>query len=256
MIWYLAPDMQHTVAGVALRPSRLSAKAQTRKRDSTMKRYPALALAAFILVLAAPSAFALRMRVVDAPTGPISPTSADSDCTSNGVNTPCAITDVSDIYAINFVDSSNPGCQSAAGISGVGTAGIAGFNFCMILANETNPQTPLTGFSFTFVVPMEDPSSDVYSSVFCDGVPGNVLASSCPQGPLHEGDVITASFSAQPGVPVGQLAYLFVDFTNNPGTSSVTASLSVPEPGVLGLFGLGLLAVGAGLQLAKAPRHP
>jgi hypothetical protein len=52
-------------------------------------------------------------------------------------------------------------------------------------------------------------------------------------------------------VPVGQLAYLFVDFTNNPGTSSVTADISVPEPGVLGLFGVGLLAIGVGYSWRK-----
>ena len=215
-----------------------------------MKRYPALALAAFILVLAAPSAFAVRMRVVDAPPGLTPPTSSASDCTGNGVDTPCAITDASDTYAMNFVAATNFGCQSAAGVSGVGATGIAGFNFCMILANETSPQAPLTGFSFTFVVPQEDPL-DFYNFVDCDGMPGNVLASSCPQGPLHAGDVVTASFSAQPGVPVGQLAYLFVDFTNNPGTSSVTADISVPEPGVLGLFGVGLLAIGVGYSWRK-----
>lgn len=208
-----------------------------------MRRYPALALTAFILVLAAPSAFAVRMRVVDAPPTLVPPTNVDSDCTANAVNTPCAITDVSDTYAMNFVAASNPGCQSAAGVIGVGAAGIAGFNFCMILANET--KAPLTGFNFTFIVPAEDPS-DFYNFVDCDGIPGNVLASSCPQGPLHAGDVVTASFSALPGVPVGELAYLFVDFTNNPGTSSMTADVSVPEPGVLGLFGLGLLAIGVG----------
>lgn len=210
-----------------------------------MKRYPALALAAFILILAAPSAFAVRMRVVDAPPTLPAPTNTSSDCTGNGVNTPCAITDVNDTYAINFVAATNTGCQSAAGISGVGPSGIAGFNFCMILANETGPQAPLTGFDFTFVVPTAGTGDD-YSSVFCDGIPSSVLASSsCPSGPLQAGDVVTASFSASPGVPVGQLAYLFVDFSNNPGTSRMTADASVPEPGILGLFGLGLLAIGA-----------
>ena len=217
-----------------------------------MKRYPALALAAFILVLAAPSAFAVRMRVVDAPTGPISPTSADSDCTSNGVNTPCAITDVSDTYLVNFVAATNTGCQNAADINGVGAAGIAGFSFCMILKNETSPQAPLTGFNFTFIVPTAGTNDD-YSFVVCDGMPASVASSFCPAGPMQAGDLITASFSSQPGVPVGELAYLFVDFSNNPGTSSVTADVSVPEPGVLGLFGLGLLAIGAGYGLRK--RH-
>lgn len=216
-----------------------------------MKHYPALALAALVLVLAAPSAFAVRMRVVDAPAVPPPPSNPSSDCTGNVVGTPCAITDVSDTYAMNFVAASNAGCQSAAAIPGVGEAGIAGFNFCMILVNFTQPQAPLTGFNFTFVVPTAG-NTDDYSFVDCDGIPSNVLASSfCPSGPIHAGDLVTASFSASPGVPVSQLAYLFVDFSNNPGTSSMTADVSVPEPDVLGLFGLGLLAVGVGYGWQK-----
>lgn len=216
-----------------------------------MKRYPALALAALVLVLAAPSAFAVRMRVVDAPPVPLAATNTGSGCTTNPAGTACAITDVSDTYAVNFVAASDAGCQAAALVPGVGAAGITGFNFCVILRNETQPQTPLTGFNFTFVVPTAG-NADDYGFVFCDGAPANVVASSfCPSGAVQAGDLITASFSASPGVPAGELAYLFVDFSNNPGTSSVTADVSVPEPGVLGLFGLGLLAVGAGYGWQK-----
>lgn len=218
-----------------------------------MKHYPALALAALVLALVAPSAFAVRMRVVDAPPITQAPTNTDSDCTGNGVNTPCAITNVNDTYAMNFVAASNAGCQTATSVPGVGADGISGFNFCIILINETLPQAPLTGFNFTFVVPTAG-NTDDYGFVSCDGVPGNVVTSSfCPSGPLHAGDLVTASFSASPGVPVRELAYLFVDFSNNPGTSSMTADVSVPEPGVLGLFGLGLLAVGVGYGWQK--RH-
>ncbi len=218
-----------------------------------MKRYPTLALMALALVFAAPSAFAVRMRVVDAPPIPGSSAATVSDCTSNAVNTPCAITDVSDTYLINFVAATNTGCQTAANVPGVGTSGIAGFDFCMMLSNETSPQTPLGGFNFTFVVPTADAGDD-YSFVFCDGIPGSVTSTVCPSGPLQAGDMVTASFSVSPGLPVGEVAYLFVDFSNNPGTGSLTVDASVPEPGELGLFGLGLLAIGVGYGWQKRRR--
>jgi hypothetical protein len=39
--------------------------------------------------------------------------------------------------------------------------------------------------------------------------------------------------------------YLMTDFVNQPDPALVT--VSVPEPGALGLFGLGLLGIGVGL---------
>jgi hypothetical protein len=43
--------------------------------------------------------------------------------------------------------------------------------------------------------------------------------------------------------------YLITDFIENPGYAEVT--VSVPEPGTLGLFGLGLLALGVGVGLQR-----
>jgi hypothetical protein len=205
-----------------------------------MKHYLALALAAFALILAAPSASAVRIRVVDAP--PV-------DCTTLPANTACTVTDVSSgsSYLMSFMPTDGPNgvaCQSAAAVPEP-AADISGFNWCIIFNNLSGG--PLTNLNFTFTVPTQGASDD-YSFVFCDGVPSSVSSAFCPQGPVQAGDIITATFSANPGVPNRQDAYLFVDFENDPGDVTVTF---VPEPGELGLFGLGLLAIGVGYGWEK-----
>ena len=223
-----------------------------------MKHYLPLALAALAFFVAAPSAFAVRIRVIDAPTLPPA-TNSGADCTQLSAlnpNAACPISDINATYLMSFVGAENPGCQGAAAVNGVGAIGIAGFNYCIILQNVTQPQMPLTGFDFTFIVP-DAGSGDVYSFIECDGFPESVSNSFCPpasvSNPLHSGEIIHVSFAADPGVPVPEVAYLFVDFENNPGNASVTVSgpVSVPEPGALGLFGLGLLAIGVGYGWEK-----
>ncbi|MEO6798913.1 MAG: PEP-CTERM sorting domain-containing protein [Rhodanobacter sp.] len=205
-----------------------------------MKRYLALTLAALALVLAAPSAFAVKVRGVDA-TPPV-------DCTGNGVNTACSIIDPNDTYIMNFVPATSGICEAAKYTPGVAAGDLNGFTWCTVLVNFS--QSALTSLDFTFTVP-EQGMHDDYNTVTCDGIPAGLSASFCPPAslaaPLTAGDSFNVSFSAFPGVPVGQAAYLFVDFTNTPGTTSLRFSpLSVPEPGELGLFGLGLLGIGVG----------
>lgn len=211
-----------------------------------MKHYLAVAFVAFALALAAPSAFAVRVRVVDAPPNP-------PDCTQNSPNTACSIVNTTDTYTMNFVDASLPGCTAANSATGVQPGDLTGFTYCVILNNLSN--SPLTTFNFTFTVPPQGPNDD-YTTVDCSGIPSTVSDTFCPSAsvtsPLVAGASMSASFSANPGVPIGEDAYLFIDFANSPGTTSLTLSpLSVPEPGELGLFGLGLLAIGAGYGLQR-----
>lgn len=204
-----------------------------------MKHYLLLALAALAFFVVAPSASAVRVRVVDAPS---------VDCTALPSNSICSVTDVHASYELRFMPVSNANCQSAAGQPDPG-ADISGFTWCIIFNNSSG--APLTTFNFTFTVPAQGINDD-YSSIFCDGFPTSVTNDSCPEVPLQAGAIISAAFSASPGVPNGQAAYLFVDFQNNPGTTDATfAAVSVPEPGALGLFGLGLLAIGMGFGWEK-----
>ena len=208
-----------------------------------MKHYLALALAAFALVLVAPDASAIRIRVVDAP--PV-------DCTPLPANTACGVSDVNAPYTARFmpvVGQDGAACRSATAPPPGPNADISGFNWCIIFDNFTD--NPLTTLNFTFAVPTQGLSDD-YSFVFCDGVPSSVSSTLCPSGPMHTGDMITASFSANPGVPTGEATYLFVDFENRPGDVTATfAPTSVPEPDELALFGLGLLAIGMGYGWEK-----
>ena len=207
-----------------------------------MKHYLALALAAFALVLVAPDASAIRIRVVDAP--PV-------DCTTLPPNTACTVIGTDSSYLMSFMPVEGPegvACRSAEAVPEP-AADISGFNFCIIFNNLSG--NPLTGLNFTFTVPTQGLNDD-YSFVFCDGVPSSVTSSLCPSGPVQAGDIMTATFSANPGVPNRQDAYLFVDFENDPGEVTGTfTSTSVPEPGELGLFGLGLLAIGVGYGWEK-----
>ena len=217
-----------------------------------MKHYLALVLTAFVLILAAPSASAVRIRVVDAP--PV-------DCATLPANSACDVTDVNASYAMSFMAATDAACQSAAAQPNPG-ADISGFNWCIAFNNFSGQ--PLTNLNFSFTVPPQGGNEvsvaagpfDDYSFVICDGFPSSVTSSLCPSGPLQAGDIISTSFSANPGVPNRQAAYLFVDFQNNPGTADATfAPTSVPEPGELGLFGLGLLAIGVGYGWEKRRRN-
>jgi hypothetical protein len=206
-----------------------------------MKRYLLLALAAFSFLMVAPSAMAVRVRVVDAPT---------VDCTAIPANTICAVTDANASYAMSFLPVSNALCQSATGVP----ADISGFTWCIIFNNLS--RAPRTSLDFSFTVPTQA-SGDDYSSVICDGVPSSVTKTFCPLGPVEAGNTISTLFSASPGVPNGESVYLFVDFQNSPGTTVATfAPVSVPEPGALGLFGLGLLGIGLGYGWKKRCQTP
>jgi hypothetical protein len=201
-----------------------------------MKRYLLLALAAFAFLIVAPSAMAIRVRVVDAPA---------VDCTALPASSICAVTDVNASYAMSFMPVSNALCQSAAAVP----ADISGFNWCIAFTNLSG--APLTSLDFSFTVPTKAGGDD-YSSVVCDGVPSSVTKTFCPLGPVEAGNIISTLFSASPGVPSGESVYLFVDFQNSPGTTAATfAPVSVPEPGELGLFGLGLLGIGLAYSWKK-----
>jgi hypothetical protein len=210
-----------------------------------MKRYLLLALAALAFVIVAPSAMAVRVRVVD----PVDPQAASFpsgfDCvagSANNQNFPCLVAQPNQLYTVQFV-----GCSSLS--HALTAAERQGFEngWCLYL-NNFSTLTYGSG-TFTFTIPTGG-SADGTSVLSCDGVPSTVLVLGCSSSPLSAGDSLTLSFTADKGVASNSSFFLLTDFLSAPGNASVTVT-AVPEPGALGLFGMGLLGVGLGYGWKK-----
>lgn len=209
-----------------------------------MKRYPTLALAAFVLVLvlAAPSALAVRMRIVDPLPIRSGQPPPGHDCTlgSNpGLNdyTPCSMYDTEQ-YAVTFVPCTqllNP--QTA------------GYNWCLWMNNRTNGS--INTFSFEVSIPEGEGDQDLE----CSGSEGMSVVTGCPQH-LADSGTFALSFFSDPALVNDHDFFLMTDFVGQPGPAGATISVSVREPGELGLFGLGLLAIGVGYGWQKRRQEP
>ncbi|MGH8114795.1 MAG: PEP-CTERM sorting domain-containing protein, partial [Rhodanobacteraceae bacterium] len=195
-------------------------------------------------VLAAPSAFATKV-IFDPPSPPPSGVgpSAGTDCTiSDGsLNnyTPCNVSKLNTVYSVAFVD-----CTTLSGLSNP-SAG-----WCLYLINVTPGS--LSKFTFVFDVPGGG-SYDDSDLLQCSSQPLGFATNNCPTNTtLTEGQELDLSFFAS--VEKNTAFYLITDFKQNPGYADVT--VSVPEPGELGLFGLGLLAIGVGYGLQRRRQKP
>ena len=204
-----------------------------------MKRYLALALAAFALVLAAPSAFAINLRVADPPSHIV--------C---GSNTPCNIVTLGDIYQVAFVPCSTDGIPPGDAADH--------FSWCLWMHYSNDSETAATGMAFTLKVP-DGGSWDDSNVANCSdtGFPeGTVVSITCPSGPQLAGDLLTISLNINPGFASGNDFFLYTDFLTQTAPDPADVTLSVPEPGELGLFGLGLLALGVGYGRQRRRHRP
>jgi hypothetical protein len=200
-----------------------------------MKRYLILALAVLGLALAAPSAFATR--VIFDPPLPGTGTYV-GDCTLNSgaplnLNnyTPCKVTQLNTPYLVAFVD-----CSTLSGLDVPFQGG-----WCLFMDNVT--KATLNKFTFEFSVPAGG-SLDATDELTCSSQPAGFATDDCPDGMhLTAGQLLDLSFFG--AVKNNTNFYLMTDFVNQPDPALVT--VSVPEPGALGLFGLGLLGIGVGL---------
>ncbi len=205
-----------------------------------MRRYPVLALAAFVLVIAAPGAFATRVIFdppAPSPSGAAPPAGTDCTLSFNGLNdyTPCNVSKPNTPYAVSFVD-----CTTLTGLSSPAPG------WCLYMDNVTGGS--LNTFTFEFNVPPGG-SYDGSDALQCGSQPAGYATDNCPDGlQLSVAQLLDLSFFAP--LPNNTNFYLLTDFKQSPGYANVTVSAAVPEPGELGLFGLGLLAIGIayGLQ--------
>ena len=87
------------------------------------------------------------------------------------------------------------------------------------------------------------PGAKPWRAVPCGSQPPGFATDNCKDGAtVTAGELLDVSFFAS--LPNNTNFYLITDFVNQPGPAIVT--VSVPEPGELGLFGLGLLVLGVG----------
>jgi|GEM_PF-857853 len=210
-----------------------------------------LALAGFLLAMAAPdaSAKAYKAGMVDPVGGQTIPPVNNWICDGSSAvhsNMPCNITSLgAPPYVVDFLACDHPG----AGVipNAIDLSGYVGGN-CLWLSNNTG--SALTTFSFTMPVPTGLGGSTISCQASADANIRFTPTGACALGAgltLEEGGMFTLSFAASPGVPGTNEFFLLTDFSfaDNPlGPASVT--VGVPEPGVLGLFGLGLLGIGMG----------
>jgi len=200
-----------------------------------MRRYLVLGFAAVVLAITAPAAFATRV-VFDPPTvaDPLPPVTAPF-CTHSD---PCSIGEINHTYQVDFLP-----CNEVMGVD------TAGFSYCLWMNNVTG--RAVSTFKFQFVVPVGGSHSG--DELECSSIPPDLATDDCPESLPSPGELFTVSFFAPPPLPNRTDFYLFTDFVNSPGVADVT--LSVPEPGELGLFGLGLLLLGIGYGWQRRRRQ-
>lgn len=214
-----------------------------------MKRYLFLVLSAVVLaMLAAPNAFAVKIRIQDPPPSldgvPGPPNNFVCDGSSSAKsNTPCNIYTVGNTYTVTFV-----GCSLLDSI-GVDTKG---FTSCLWMNNVTG--SSVASFKFDLTVP----AGAGGKSLSCDGDPASLFATVCPNTLPGDDDPFTLWFGSNPALQNLTQFFLLTDFVTMPDPAGVTVFATqptgVPEPGELGLFGLGLLAIGAGYGLQRRRR--
>lgn len=209
-----------------------------------MKRFLVLAFMVLVAAIVAPSALATR-AIFDPPASGVAPP-VGTDCTLGVAPlddyTPCNINKLNTPYDVQFV-----GCSTLTGLSPQVATG-----WCLFMTNVTG--RTLHTFTFDFTAPSGG-SFDGTDELTCGSQPPGFATDNCEDGLLvTPGESLDLSFFA--ALPSNKNFYLITDFINSPGIATVT--VEAPEPGELGLFGLGLLALGVAFGWERrqtAQRH-
>lgn len=147
-----------------------------------------------------------------------------------------------DLFQINpdqlgttFTVNSSP-CSEFGGLP----SDLKGMVSCFGFDNATNKS--ITKVVFSFTVPTG--SALVGQPIQCEA--GNFLANwTCPSGNMEANDTYTMVFSGGNSISANTNFYFGSDQANLPPFSMTP--LAVPEPAILGMFGLGLLGIGVAI---------
>lgn len=184
--------------------------------------------AAAVLLCVVPSAFAAAHRTVIFDPGLGSAISAppSSTCT-NDLTQPCQVFDLSTSYLNTWISCTTPGLPT----------GLSQYQSCLWFQNMSGSAANVFSFGMNVAAP-----GDAGQLVDCATSPEGIATWICPDSLPGNGDPFTVKFFANPAVGNQDDFIIAInDFDANPG--SPVAVASVPEPGALGMFGLGLIAI-------------
>lgn len=239
--WRLAFGMHHCGRSEVLFVHCGLAATPVKQGNSAMKHSLTLVLAAFALVMAASNASAKLYKgtVIDAPV-----------CDTSGT---CAIPPPPGVpqNVGGFLD-----CSS---IHNTDVNGLAGYNYCLWLTNNTG--SDLTTFNFS--IPFDDSVLTGNNALECSSFTSDVTMTPTKCSLDTANSLFDMTFTASSAVASGTGTVILAMSLNDapysdensghfgPATVIFGVPTSVPEPGELGLFGLGLLFIGVGYGWEK-----
>ena len=205
-----------------------------------------LALAGFVLAIAAPDASAKAFKA-----GMVDPGVTCSGNPADSNNTPCVIYNVVVSNSVAFQPCTTPPIPS-----GVIPAGPPSYQNCLWMYNGTG--TGLTTFDFHIPLPIDFEAGDTLDCLTISAAAGDPTltpTAGCDQTFAASDSFFDISFTADTEVKANAGFFLLMNFDGRLAPDAagviVNKSVSVPEPGELGLFGLGLLGIGLAYSWKK-----
>lgn len=157
----------------------------------------------------------------------------DGSSAANG-NNPCDVFTVNNTYMVTWLSCQDLPSGNPPGVN----PNTLDFTptWCLWLNNVSGVSA--SHFLFTLIVPPNAGGQELD----CDASRLTPASNDCPSILPQDGESFLFSFFSDEPVQTNTNFYLITDFQSQPDPAGVVEA--VPEPGVLGLFGFGLFAIG------------